>query len=357
MAFFTKRYHPPGTPAGTLTGRRAEVHYPLRIHLIDYTGDEITIDDDATVPECLQYLHKPSITWVHVEGHPSEEALQEFADHFALHRLALEDVVNSGQRPKIETFDDQLFAIVSVPIMESDVVEVQQLSLFLSERMLLTFHDGDYSLFAPISRRLQDNSSRLRKRGADFLFYTLLDFAVDQGYPVLENFGSQLEALEEEILGSAGQSTLHKIHVLRRELTLLRRMLWPHREVINLLLREDNPLIGDDIGIYLRDCYDHAIQVMDLLETYREMTTGMLDIYLSSVSNRMNDIMRLLTVIATIFIPLTFVTGIYGMNFDTAASRWNMPELTWPYGYPLLMLAMIAIAGLMVAWFRSKEWL
>lgn len=357
MAFFTKRYHPPGTPAGTLTGRRAEVHYPLRIHVIEYSGDEITVDDDVNIHECMQYLEKPSITWIHVEGHPAEEALQKFADQFALHRLALEDVVNSGQRPKVETFDDQLFAIVSVPLMQSNVVEVQQLSLFLAERMLLTFHDGDYSLFEPIVRRLEENSSRLRKRGADFLFYTLLDFAVDQGYPVLENFGSQLEQLEEEILGTAGQSTLQKIHVLRRELTLLRRMLWPHREVINLLLREENRLIGEDIGIYLRDCYDHTIQVMDLMETYREMTTGMLDIYLSSVNNRMNDIMRLLTVIATIFIPLTFITGIYGMNFNTAASRWNMPELAWPYGYPLLWLAMIALAGLMVAWFRRKEWL
>ncbi len=357
MAFFTKRYHPPGTPAGTLSSEPPERHYPLRIHLIDYTSDTLTIREDLSVLECKACLETPSMTWIHIEGHPTEDALQELAEHFGLHRLALEDVMNTGQRPKVEHFDDQLFAVMSLPLLESEVVDVQQVSLFLSRGMLLSFHDGDFTLFQPIVRRLQEPSSRLRSRGVDFLFYTLLDLVIDQGFPVLENFGAQLERLEEEILQTAGRATLGKIHVIKRELTLLRRMLWPQREVINQLLRDEHQLIEQGTLLYLRDCYDHTIQVMDLLETYREMTTGMLDIYLSSVSNRMNDVMRLLTVIATVFIPLTFITGIYGMNFDRSAGPWNMPELGWPYGYPLLLLAMVAIVVAMVAWFRRRDWL
>ena len=357
MAFFTKRYHPPGTPAGTLRWAEAEPTPPVCIHLIDYSREGVLVREDVSVSACREFLDKPSITWIHVEGHPDEGALQEWADQFGLHKLTLEDVLNTGQRPKVETFDEQLFAVMSLPLMEANVVEVQQVSLFLSGNMLLSFHNGDFSLFDPIIKRLQDKSSRLRGRGVDYLFYSVLDLVIDQGFPLLEGFGTQLERLEDEILRGPGKKTLEDIHVLRRELTLLRRMLWPHREVINQLLREDSKLIGEGTGLYLRDCYDHTIQVMDLLETYREMTTGMLDIYLSSASNRMNDIMRVLTVIATIFIPLTFITGIYGMNFDTGASRWNMPELGSPFGYLMVWLVMIGVAGAMISWFRSKNWL
>ncbi len=357
MAFFTKRYHPPGTPAGTLTVEPSEIHRPLRIHLIDYVSDNVTIQNDVAIGDCKASLESPSMTWIHVEGHPTEEVLQELGGHFGLHRLALEDVLNSGQRPKVEHFDNQLFTIMSLPVMDTDVVEVQQISLFLSRGMLFSFHDGDFELFEPILRRLEDKSSRLRSKEVDFLFYCLLDLVIDQGFPVLESFGTQLEQLEEAILEASGKTTPGRIHVVKRELTLLRRMLWPHREVINQLLRDENQLIQAGTQIYLRDCYDHAVQVIDLIETYREMSTSMLDIYLSSVSNRMNEIMRLLTVIATIFIPLTFVTGIYGMNFDRSASVWNMPELGWQFGYPLLWLVMIAIVAAMLAWFRRQGWL
>lgn len=357
MAFFTKRYHPPGTPAGTLSGRPPELHYPLRIHVADYTSDKITVREDVSIEECRAYRATPSMTWIHVAGQPTEPLLHELAEEFGLHRLALEDVLNSGQRPKAEQFDDQLFVVMSLPLMESAVVDVQQVSLFLAPGMLLSFHDGDFALFRPILRRLEEKSSRLRSRGGDFLFYSMLDLIIDQGFPVLENFGAQLEQLEEEILQVNDRTTLEKLHIIKRELTLLRRMLWPQREVINQLLRDESPLVGGGTRLYLRDCYDHTIQVMDLIETYREMTTGMLDIYLSSVSNRTNEIMRLLTVIATIFIPLTFITGIYGMNFDRAASHWNMPELGWPYGYPLLLGVMIGIVGLMLAWFKRQGWL
>ena len=355
MVFFTKRYHPPGTPPGTLTEAQAIVTAPLRIRLIDYCAGEVSVRDDVDASECRPYLQRDSVTWVHVQGQPTKAALQELGETFNLHPLALEDVLNTGQRPKLEPFDDQLFVIMSMPLMEADLVEVQQVSLFLSKNFLVSFCEGDFGPFQSIVKRLQDKSSRLRSRGSDFLLYSVLDVVIDRGFPVLENFGLQMETLEEKILDVASRDTLEKIHIVKRELILLRRMLWPQREVINQLLRDDYTLVRKDTLVYLRDCYDHTIQVMDLLETYRDMTGSMLDIYLSSVSNRMNDIMRVLTVIATIFIPLTFIVGVYGMNFDRS-SRWNMPELSWHYGYPIVWGVMIAIVVLMLVFFRRRGW-
>ncbi|HXH71668.1 MAG TPA: magnesium/cobalt transporter CorA [Mariprofundaceae bacterium] len=358
MAFFTKRYHPPGTAPGTLTGAYVPEALPLRIRLFDYSAAEITIREDVEASECHPYMMRDTMTWVHIEGRPTEAALRELGAAFGLHPLALEDVLNTGQRPKIEPYDNQLFMVMSLPFMVDDLVEVQQVSFFLSSNFLVSFCEGDFTPFQPIVKRLQDGGSRLRSRGIDFLLYGMLDMVIDQGFPVLEQFGLQLEDLEERILDVAdGGDTLERIHVVKRELILLRRMLWPQRDVINQLLRDDYPQVQADTRVYLRDCYDHTVQVMDLLETYRDMTGSMLDIYLSSVSNRMNDIMRVLTVIATIFIPLTFIVGVYGMNFDRKASDWNMPELGWAFGYPLVWLVMIAIAVGMLLFFRRRRWL
>lgn len=357
MAFFTKRYHPPGTAPGTLTAQHLDEKVPLKIRLIDYHANELTIQEDVQAADCPAFLHKDSVTWIHVQGRPTEAALRELAELFELHSLALEDVLNSGQRPKVEPFDDQLFIIVNLPIMIDDFVEVEQASFFLSSTFLISFYERDFAPFDPIVKRLKDKHSRIRNKKIDFLLYTLLDMVIDQGFPVLESFGLQLEDLEEQILTSANSSTLASIHTVKRELILMRRMLWPQREVINHLLHGDVTLIREDTHVYLRDCYDHTIQVMDLMETYRDMTASMLDIYLSSVSNRMNDIMRLLTVVSTIFIPLTFIVGVYGMNFDTSASPFNMPELAWPFGYLLIWTGMITIAVLMLAFFRRRGWL
>ena len=357
MAFFTKRYHPPGTPPGTLIEARTPDPSPLRIRLIDYSRDTITVLDDIDASECAPYLLRDTMTWVHVQGRPTETALRELGSAFGLHSLALEDVLNTGQRPKIEPFDDQLFIVMSLPLLQDDLVDVQQIAFFLSETFLVSFYEGDFEPFEPVLKRLRDGGSRLRARGVDFLLHSLVDVVIDQGFPVLENFGLQLEELEERLLTAAGRETLEKIHVVKRELIFLRRMLWPQREVVNQLLRGDEGLVREETLVYLRDCYDHTIQIMDLLETYRDMIGSMLDIYLSSVSNRMNEIMRMLTVIATIFIPLTFIVGVYGMNFDRTASAWNMPELGWPYGYLLVWAIMIGIVVAMMALFRRRGWL
>ncbi len=356
MAFFTKRYHPPGTAPGTLTAVPADQAAQLKVHLTDYTADQITALEDIEPVECQPYLQRDSMTWVHVQGHPTEAALHELQAAFKLHHLALEDVLNRGQRPKIEPYDDQLFIVMSMPLMKSGLVEVQQVSFFLSGTFVISFCEGDFAPFRKIVNRLREPGSRLRSRGSDFLLYGLLDLVIDQGFPVLEDFGQQMEDLEEQILRTSDNETLERIHTVKRELILLRHMLWPHREVINQLLRDDHAQIKEGTMIYLRDCYDHTIQLMDLLETYRDMMGSMLDIYLSSVNNRMNEVIRVLTVIATIFIPLTFITGIYGMNFDRTAGFWNMPELGLPYGYVLVWLLMVGVVASMLIYFRRRKW-
>lgn len=355
MAYFDKRYHPPGTAPGTLRDDVAGQHMQLR--LVDYSPQHIQVHDNIQAADCAAYIQQDSVSWLHVSGQPNATVLAEIGQIFNLHVLALEDVLNSGQRPKLEPFADQLFIVMNMPVMREGMVSIEQISFFVGKGFLLSFCSANIEPFNMILKRLQDGASRIRTRGNDFLLYSLLDVVIDNGFPVLENFGIQLEDVEDNILEKASANTLETIHVLKRELILLRRTLWPQREVINQLLRDDHPLISDDSHVYLRDCYDHTIQIMDLLETYRDMTGSMLDVYLSSVSNRMNDVMRILTVISTIFIPLTFIVGVYGMNFDRNAGPLNMPELGWSFGYPLVMGGMLLISCGLLLLFRRKGWL
>lgn len=356
MTLFNLHYHPAGTAPGTLTKARSTHSAPFRIRLVDYNADNLSIQEHTTIDECKPYLERETVTWVHVEGQPTEKALRELGTAFELHSLALEDVLSSGQRPKVEPFIDQLFVVMSLPVMVDESIEVHQFSLFLGDNYLISFCETDFVPFEPIVRRLQTASGRMRSRGADYLMYSMLDVVIDCAFPLLERLGLQLEELEEQILETADRDTLSQIHLIRRELILLRRNLWPQRDVLNEMLRDESTLIHEGTHVYLRDCYDHTIQVMDLVETYRDMAGSLLEIYLSSVSNRMNDVMRVLTVIATIFIPLTFIVGVYGMNFDRGAGPWSMPELAQPYGYVFLWLVMIIIAVGMVAFFRSRKW-
>jgi magnesium transporter len=360
LAFFTKRYHPPGTAPGTLHEHAPPAASPGYVRQVRFNRASIAVDraTDAIPPSAAG--DRQGVTWLHVQGHPSHELLTRIGELYDVHPLALEDIHNLGQRPKVETFDGQVFAILSVPRFADGCVEVHQASFLLADGVVLSFCGGPEDPFEPVLRRLQESTARFRSRGADYLLYALLDAVVDQGFPVLESFGLALEELEEKILARASRSTLPLIHTVKRELILLRRMLWPQREVLNALVREEQELITDDTRVFLRDCYDHTVQVMDLIETYRDMSASMLDIYLSSVSNRMNEIMRVLTVIATIFIPLTFIVGVYGMNFGGSGeerSPWAMPELDWYYGYPLVWLLMIAVVVGMLIYFWRKRWL
>lgn len=357
MGYFTKDYHPPGTSPGTLVTR--EAGEPAGFHLIDYSDGrfaEIELDNAAA---CKEYLTDEATTWIHVRGQVQPQLLHEMGKLFGLHPLALEDVLNSGQRPKIDEYEEQLFITLGVPQGGAADVEFEQLSLFLGNGYLISFYAGDDTLFSPIRKRLRSHGDRLHTQQADYLLYSVLDLIIDMGFPLLEEFGTLIETLEDELLENPTRATLSRIHTVRRELLQLRRMVWPQRELINHLLHDEHPLIQHGTRLYLRDCYDHNIQIMDLLENYRDMASSMLDVYLSSVSNRLNDTMRVLTLIATLFMPLTFITGLYGMNFgnNSANSPWAMPELNWYYGYPMVLGVIITIVIAMLIFFKRKGWL
>ena len=357
MGFFNKGYHPPGTAPGTLVERPAKTPQPVRIGLIDYTADEFIERELADAADCKPYLDRKSITWIHVQGDVPADTLRSLGELFELHPLALEDVLNAGQRPKLDSYDDRDFIVVNLPEFTDGDVSVRQISLFFGQDHVISICNSATDPFEPVRRRLRASRGRFRKRGADYLLYTLLDVVIDAGFPMFETFGESLEDLEAELLGNPDQETLGRIHHLKRELLLLRRSLWPQREVVNALLREEHERIGEETRIYLRDCYDHTVQIMDLLETYRDMATGMLDVYLSTISHRTNEIMRVLTIIATIFIPLTFIVGVYGMNFSHPKSPWAMPELHWYFGYPLIWAVMIAVVAGLLYFFRRRDWL
>jgi magnesium transporter len=357
MRYFPKRYHPPGTRPGTLSRAGIAQPTPPRISLINFSDSEFEEVLDIPAEACHEYFDRPTTTWIHVQGDPNLETLTQLGAAFGLHELALEDIVNSGQRPKIELYDGQLFVILSHPVLDDDNASIEQVSLFLGSNFTVSFHAGTHDPFELVRKRLRNHSGRLRSSGATYLFYTLVDLVIDQSFPVLERFGTELEELEDALLEQPTKDTLHQLHKLKRDALLLRRMLWPQREVLNALIRDDDYPFEEEIKLYFRDCYDHTIQVMDLLETYRDMTTSMLDLYISSTSNRLNEIMRVLTVIATIFIPLTFIVGVYGMNFsNNSKSPWAMPELNSYYGYPITWGVMIAVAGGLLYLFKRNGW-
>jgi magnesium transporter len=358
MALFPKRYHPPGTPPGTLLSGTDVGRAEVQITLIDYSASGLTVTQRADVSQCKAAIKDDSITWVRVQGRPTAEFMQEMGVAFDLHPLALEDVLNAGQRPKLEPYDRQLFLVMHLPVFENGHVVLHQISIFLHKQYLVTFCPCDPEAFSSVLKRLESAGTRVRQQGIDYLFYSVIDLIIDQGFPVLEHFGAQIELIEDSILTSPDRTVLDQIHRVKRNMILLRRSLWPQREVVSRLLRDGEEWISEATSIYLRDCYDHTVQIMDLVESYRDMSASLLDIYMSSASMRLNEVMRVLTVIATIFMPLTFITGIYGMNFgDNAQSPWAMPELHWYYGYPLVWLIVFVVAAGMLIWFRRKGWL
>ncbi|MCK7547858.1 magnesium/cobalt transporter CorA [Marinobacter koreensis] len=357
MAYFSKHYHSPGTAPGTLVSTSPSTR-PVSIHLIDYTEENVEEERLASPQECQAYLERDTKTWIQVNGPVNVDTLRTLGDMFNLHDLALEDVLNSGQRPKLELYDDQLFLIAAMPILQDDALEIVQVSLFVGKNYLICLCPLEEDPFEPIRKRMRNPSNkRFASRDIDYLLYALLDLITDSAFPVLEAFGDKLEGMELELLEQPRKQTLSDIHRLKRELLFMRRVLWPQRELLTTLMRVEDPLINPDTLIYYRDCHDHSVQIIELLESFRDMATGMLDIYLSSISQRTNETMRVLTIIATIFIPLTFIVGVYGMNFQNPDSPWAMPELAWYYGYPMVWGLMIAITAGLVWFFKRRGWL
>lgn len=341
-------------PAGAVT-----------ISCIDYSDERI---ETSTVSDLDAFLDTPvpdwlSVRWINVSGvHPHTVNL--FRERFGFHTLAAEDVLHVPQRPKAEIYDDHVFVIVRMlQLIESgsqndeaqgdtaSQLDTEQVSMFLYKRTLITFQEHAGDVWEPIRERLKTSNSRIRRSRPNYLLYALLDAIVDHCFPVLESYGDLLEDLEWEALENPTPDLLHRIHAVKRELALLRRILWPTREVVDQLYRDEDGHIGDEIRPFLRDVYEHAIQVVEIIESYREIAGGLTDLYMSAISNRMNEIMKVLTIMASLFIPLTFIAGVYGMNFR------YMPELRVHWGYPVIWIVFISITICMLLYFRHKGWI
>jgi magnesium transporter len=333
---------------------------PPKISIIDYDSRNIECVNLDDVADIAGYLDTESISWINLDGLGTTETWQALQPILNLHPLAVEDVVNVPQRPKIEAYSDHLVIITMMVVLKQNDhgFSREQIGIVLSKHYLLTVQEEpDYDCFDGLRDRLVKSRGIVRHSGTDYLAFTIIDAIIDAFFPVLEYYGEAIEELEEEVISNPTKYTVAKINNLRRELLALRRSIWPQREAINTLIRDGHDLINEGTIVYLRDCYDRTIQVMDMVETYRELASGLMDAYLSAVSNRMNEIMQFLTVISAIFIPLTFIAGVYGMNFNTEKSRWNMPELAWEWGYPACLLFMFAIALSLTYLFWRRGWL
>jgi len=350
MSKFHKRHTPVGASPGTLMIPR-EAPKPV-IRVMDFGEADVTEKEIRKVDQLDAFLKRPTVTWVDVQGLGDETVLREIARVFDMHELALEDVVNVPQRPKVEHHDVHTLIITRM-IRPLDVTRLhaEQVGIFVGKNYVLTFQETYGDVFDPVRARIRKAKSRLRQYGPDYLAYALLDTVIDAYYPVLEKMGESLEQLEEEIIDHPTHESLQRMYEIRRELLTLRRALWPQREAINSVLRDESEYITDDVRIFLRDTYDHCVQLIDGTETYRELVGSLMDTYLSSVSNRQNEGMKVLTITATIFIPLTFLAGVYGMNFQ------HMPELHARWGYPIILVTMGIVAIGMVLYFRRLGWI
>ncbi|WP_321389300.1 magnesium/cobalt transporter CorA [Emcibacter sp.] len=352
-----KRHHEQaGTAPGTLRAPDRKQVENVTIEVIRYNQDEFEVLTLERIEDCFNCRTPGHVTWLNINGLHDLEMIRKIGDHFGLHVLALEDLLNLGQRPKMEQYDDHLFAVFKM-IKKESPEQAEQVSMFIAENLVITFQEMEGDVFEPVRQRLRTGKNKIRKCGADYLAYALLDQAVDELYPVLERYSEKIDNLEEQLMDKPRREHLESAHKLKRELLALKRIIWPERELVNALMRSDLDLVTEDTKIYLRDVYDHTIQLVDVTETYRDMTMDLVDLYLSSISNSMNEVMKVLTVIATIFIPITFIAGLYGMNFNPQVSPWNMPELNWAWGYPFALGLMAAVVALMLYYFKRKNWL
>jgi magnesium transporter len=352
----------PGSAAGIEPHELAPVPgkpVSVRITAIDYSPDQVLFED---VQDLRAFIgrHRPewsAVRWINVDGLGDLGVVRALAEKYRLHPLAVEDVLHIPQRPKVQAYEEEagfqarLFIIVKELELRENLLHTEQVSIFVGHKTVLTFQETPGDVWDPIRQRIRTAGSALRKNDASFLAYSLIDAVVDEAFPILELFGDRLEDLEDRVLQNPTQDTIQEIHRIKRELLLVRRALWPMREVLQKMQRDPHECFSDVTRTYIRDVYDHAVQAIDIVETYREMATGLTETYMTAISNRMNEIVKVLTIMGTIFIPLTFFAGVYGMNFH------HFPELEWPYAYPLFWVICLGTAGGMVAWFRRRGWI
>lgn len=350
-----KRRVKPGTAPGTLSVD-PEAPRP-EIQLMAYGPERVLERSITDVDQLREYVGKWPVCWVNVDGLGDRTTLERIASLFQLHPLAMEDTVNTHQRAKVDQFGEVTFMVTHMAEL-GEHFEVEQVSLFLGSNFVITFQERPgWDCLEPVRDRIRRHVLRIRDAGPGYLAYSILDAVVDHFFPVLEAYGERLEALEDAIVGHPDRGTIADVHSVKRDLLYLRRAIWPQRDALNTLVRDDIPHINAETRLYLRDVYDHAVRIIDLVEIHREVCSDLMDLYLSSISNRMNEVMKVLTVISTVFIPLTFIVGVYGMNFDKDASPWNMPELEWYFGYPLCLLLMAGITAAQFVFFKRKGWI
>jgi magnesium transporter len=349
----TRSRKTPGAPPGTLIHVGEKKADRVKVTMFDYDAEHLEERDVKEVSELASRKDLPTVTWINIDGLHDTELMGEIGRIFDLHPLVLEDALNTNQRPKMENLDRYIFVVLKTLFRSpvSSRIQSEQVSLVLGPGYVLSFQEQTGDVFEPVRQRIRSQKGRICSRGSDYLLYALIDSVVDHYFSILEGFEEELGILEDDVFENPTAETLAEIQRQKVELLRMRKAVWPLRESINSLLREESPLIDEATEIFLRDVYDHTIQVIDTVEGFRDTVSGLLDVYLSIVSNRMNEVMKILTIIATIFIPLTFIAGIYGMNFE------YMPELRVPWAYPLVWLAMVAVALVMMAFFRRKGWL
>ena len=353
VRFIKKSSNIRGLPPGSIVHVGEKKTEKVKISFMDYTIGKITEKEIKKVEDCFQFKRKPSVTWINIDGLHDVEVIKKLGDCFEIHPLVLEDIVNTDQRPKMEIFEKYIFFVLKMLYIDNKTNEIhsEQVSLILGSNFVVSFQESIGDVFDEVRERIRRGKGRIRIMGTDYLAYSLIDAIVDNYFVILERIGEKVETIEQDVVSAPEPEILQQIYNLKREIIYLRKSVWPFREVINGLLREESKLIKKETQVYLRDLYDHTIQIIDTIETFRDMISGMLDIYMSSVSNKMNEVMKVLTIFAAIFIPLTFIAGIYGMNFQ------YMPELSIRWAYPAVWIIIISISISLLIYFKHRKWL
>ena len=352
------RYPPPGTaPATLIVPPEYQGQQPV-LSLIEYDAHSIEERKIETMDELLPCLDNDKVSWINVDGLGDPEFFQRLGRQFRIHPLALEDIFNIGQRPKMDEYDRQLFIVLDMAYEnKKEEVVFEQVCIVLAENFVITIQEDPGDVFDAVRQRLRDGGGNARFMKADYLAYALIDAVIDQYFPIVESLGESMDDLQETLLDQPTRERLRDLHEFKRLIARIRRAVWPQREVLGRLMRDETGLVAARTKPFFRDCYDHTVIMVDILETFREAARNIMDVYLSSINIRTNEIMRVLTVISSIFIPLTFIAGVYGMNFDPKLSPFNMPELEWPFGYPFAICLMLAVAVGMIVFFKRKKWI
>lgn len=352
-AHFRIPYETPGASPGQIHVDSEAT--PSEVTLIAYRPDHVLEKRITDLEEIPRLIADYKVAWLNIDGLGTANVLVQVGEIFRLHRLALEDVVNAPQRPKVDEYGEQCFILLQMP-QGVDEVDTEQVSIFLGEGFVVTFQENVGDCLDPVRERIRHGRGRIRHAGADYLAYALLDAIVDSYNPVLEQYSEYLEDIEEAIVRTPKASTLQEVHRIRRDVTILHSTLWPLRELISALLRDSKEHFAEETRYYLRDCYDHAIRMLEVVGSYRGICTDLMEFYMLNSTKQMNEVMKVLTVLATVFIPLTFIASVYGMNFDPKSSPWNMPELEWKYGYLTCLGVMLVLSLLMLVYFRRRRW-